>query len=233
MPLSAEKERIRKDVDAILHGKMSRYESLLILPSTPQKLLSLGLRNLPILMSQGHVKNCLTPKGENPKFHGIKKDTFIDLIDDLRAPTIVMESLTDGKSIVVITDKMDEDRNPILISMKLNGRGQYKLRHLDSNYITSVYGKDRFVNFIRRCQKQKKILYIDHKKIQGLECFASLQLAGNCSNLESINRLKEQCHFVKPPVNVGIRATIKANKEKAATKKPVKPSKEHAIGEDR
>lgn len=233
MPPSAEKERIREDVDAILCGKMPRYESLLILSSTPQKLLSLGLRNLPILMSQGHVKNCLTPKGENPKFHGIKKDTLINLIDDLRAPTIVMESLTDKKSIVVITDKMDEDRNPILISIKLNGRGQYKLRHLDSNYITSVYGKDRFANFIKRCQKQKKILYIDHKKIQGLECFASLQLAGNCSNLESIKSIKEQRPFVKPTMRAGIRATIEANKEKAAAKEALKPSKEHSIGEDR
>ena len=32
--------------------------------------------------------------------------------------------------------------------------------------------------------------------------------------------------------SVGIRATIEANKEKS-TKEPVKPSKEHAIGEDR
>ena len=31
----------------------------------------------------------------------------------------------------------------------------------------------------------------------------------------------------------GIRATIEANKEKAATKESAKPSKEHAIGEDR
>lgn len=31
----------------------------------------------------------------------------------------------------------------------------------------------------------------------------------------------------------GIRATIEANKEKAATKEPTKPSKEHAIGDDR
>ena len=47
--------------------------------------------------------------------------------------------------------------------------------------------------------------------------------------------------FCKEPENFieasdrkpGIRATIEANKEKAATKEPTKPSKEHAIGEDR
>ena len=33
--------------------------------------------------------------------------------------------------------------------------------------------------------------------------------------------------------SVGIRATIEANKEKAATKEPAKPSKEHAIGDER
>ena len=32
--------------------------------------------------------------------------------------------------------------------------------------------------------------------------------------------------------SVGIRATIEANKEKAATKEPIKPLKEHTIGED-
>ena len=36
-----------------------------------------------------------------------------------------------------------------------------------------------------------------------------------------------------PEQKPGIRATIEANKEKAATKEPTKPSKEHAIGEDR
>ena len=36
-----------------------------------------------------------------------------------------------------------------------------------------------------------------------------------------------------PEQKPGIRATIEANKEKAAKKKPTKPSKEHTIGEDR
>lgn len=36
-----------------------------------------------------------------------------------------------------------------------------------------------------------------------------------------------------PEQKPGIRATIEANKEKAATKEPTKPSKEHTIGEDR
>lgn len=45
--------------------------------------------------------------------------------------------------------------------------------------------------------------------------------------------LDNETTFIIEEKSQGIRATIEANKEKAATKEPTKPSKEHAIGEDR
>ena len=62
------------------------------------------------------------------------------------------------------------------------------------------------------------------------------------SSLETIKKAsntfiqKIESRLMIPPEkekSVGIRATIEANKEKAATKEPTKPSKEHAIGKDR
>ena len=45
--------------------------------------------------------------------------------------------------------------------------------------------------------------------------------------------IDDEAAFIIEQKSVGIRATIEANKEKAATKEPVKPSKDHMIGEDR
>lgn len=57
----------------------------------------------------------------------------------------------------------------------------------------------------------------------------------NGVSIDDENFCKESENFIEAPEqkSVGIRATIEANKEKAATKEPTKPSKEHAIGEDR
>ena len=45
--------------------------------------------------------------------------------------------------------------------------------------------------------------------------------------------LDNETTFIIEEKSQGIRATIEANKEKAATKEPTKPSKEHTIGEGR
>ena len=57
----------------------------------------------------------------------------------------------------------------------------------------------------------------------------------NGVSIDDENFCKESENFIEASEqkSVGIRATIETNKEKAATKEPVKPSKEHAIGEDR
>lgn len=56
----------------------------------------------------------------------------------------------------------------------------------------------------------------------------------NGVSIDDENFCKESENFIEASEQKpGIRATIEANKEKAATKEPMKPSKERAIGEDR
>ena len=57
----------------------------------------------------------------------------------------------------------------------------------------------------------------------------------NGVSIDDENFCKESENFIEASEqkSVGIRARIEANKEKAATKESAKPSKEHAIGEDR
>ena len=51
----------------------------------------------------------------------------------------------------------------------------YELKKLDSNFITSVYGKSGIDNMIKIGMKEDKILYIDNKKSHNLFSFARVQ----------------------------------------------------------
>ena len=170
-----DKTRLSQQIDnALNHPEL--YKSVMICAHTPRVLQQLGLKDYPILMSQQHVRNCLHEKGKNPRWHGLDKSDLIGLVDQLQAPTLVMDSLNDDYSIITVTDTVDKDRLPIIATLRCYGEGQYELATVQSNYLTSVYGKDRFNNFLDKHVQENAVLYADKEKVQRLEQFSQLQL---------------------------------------------------------
>lgn len=87
-----------------------------------------------------------------------------------------MDSLSDNKSIIVITNMLDNNKLPIIATLRANGEGQYKLKTISSNYMTSVYAKENLENLIVRAVNTNNILYTNKEKIQSLGQCAQLQL---------------------------------------------------------
>lgn len=169
-------ERLSREIDQVLNYEVGIADSIKICDHTPQILQQLGLKDLPILMSQNHVRNCLHEKGVNPHWHGLDKSDLISLIDELQAPALVMDSLGDDYSIIAVTATVDKDRLPIIATIRCYGEGQYELTTLQSNYLTSVYGKDRFDTFFDKHVQGNAVLYTDKEKTQRLEQLSQLQL---------------------------------------------------------
>lgn len=170
-------ERLAHEIDQVLNYKLGIAESIEICDHTPQILQQLGLKDLPILMSQKHVRNCLHEKGKNPRWHGLDKSDLIGLIDELQAPALVMDSLRDDYSIIVVTATVDKDRLPIIATIRCYGEGQYELAAVQSNYLTSVYGRNNFSNFLNNHIQENTLLYADKEKVQRLEQFSRQQLS--------------------------------------------------------
>ncbi len=171
-----DKTRLAQEIDDTLNHKLNIADSVMICAHTPRVLQQLGLKDYPILMSQNHVRNCLHEKGKNPHWHGLDKADLIGLIDQLQAPALVMDSLNDDCSIIAVTSTVDNDRLPIIATLRCYGEGQYELATLQSNYLTSVYGKDRFNNFLDKHVQAHALLYADKEKVQSLEQLSQLQL---------------------------------------------------------
>lgn len=74
------------------------------------------------------------------------------------------------------TDKIDDDKFPIMASLRTNGHGTYELTNIKSNYLTSVYGKDNFEKFFQKSLEADFIIYANKEKIQSLEQRTELQL---------------------------------------------------------
>lgn len=103
-----------------------------------------------------------------------------------------MDSLSDNKSIIVITNMLDNNKLPIIATLRANGEGQYKLKTISSNYMTSVYAKDNLENLIVRAVNTNNILYTNKEKIQSLGQCAQLQLLRAFHSGFEFNRIVHQ-----------------------------------------
>ena len=192
--LSKREPTFSEQVDAVLAGKASVYDTLKVC-DTPQVLLDAGLRQLPILYTQNHLKDALHEKSErNTHWHGLTVEQIKKIPEQLKEPAILLDSLSSKNSdgIIAVLSIVDKENAPLFAAIKPNGKGTYNLEEVDSNFMLSVYGKDNgFSEYIERAINENKILYWNKEKSQELFMFQGLQLPEAFNNLDS-NRILHQ-----------------------------------------
>lgn len=189
-----------EQVDEVLADTSNPYNALKVC-YTPQLLLDVGCEQLPMLYTQQHLRDALKNKSpQNPHWHGLTAEQIKSIPDLLADPAIIFDSLTphqnSKKSIMVVLDAVDNDNAPLIVSILPKGEGIYNLEMVDSNFITSIYGKDRgFENYINRAIENNSILYWNKTKSQELFMFQGLQLPEAFNNLD-FNRILHQSHNI-------------------------------------
>ena len=185
-----------EQVDDSLNGKMPFYSALKVC-DTPSILLAIGCEQLPMLYTQRHLKNAVTPKANNYHFHGLTIEQIKSLPQLVANPIMIYESMSRKDSIVAVTSEVDNDNLPIIISILPNGKGQYEMQTLDSNFITSVHGKNNLFYQIENAIKNNKLLFCDKIKSQELFERWGLQLPELTNNLNSNIIIHQSKAFVK------------------------------------
>ena len=89
----------------------------------------------------------------------------------LTSPAIIFDSLTRNDSIIVVIDEMDKEQASVVISIRPNGKGMYEMEQVDSNFITSVHGRDNFANQIKHAIDNDKILFVSKEKVKNYLVF--------------------------------------------------------------
>ena len=154
-------------VDLVLHPleRASPRREAVLVCTTPEILREVGLKDLPMHITQKHIVDCLHEKTyNNDHYHGLSVQELKRLPEALESPVILAESLTKEDSLVAVLDYREQDGNPVIVAVRLNGNAIYELRRVDSNFITSAYGKDNFSEFYQRILDQGKLLYANREK---------------------------------------------------------------------
>lgn len=182
----AENEKtFAEQVDEALQPNNQNQYSALKVCDTPQILLDVGCQQLPMLYTQKHLREAIHPKSkDNIHWHGLTTEQIKKLPELLENPVMIFDSLSRNDSLVVCVLDTDEDNLPLIVSIKPNGIGTYELEKVDSNFITSVYGRNNFEKHIEQVVNQDKMLYCNKQKSQELFRVSGLQLPKCLNNLD-------------------------------------------------
>ena len=159
--LSYQQDVFSKQIDEVLNNKYPQRDMLVVSEHTPQVLQDVGLNDFPITLTQKHLYTMTNKNGKykNANYHDIDLNTIKQLPQAIEKPLNVLKSSTDDNSIVVITELADGKERPIIASIKIDGKGRINDLILDSNVMTSAYGRNNYDNWMKENIKKGNLLY--------------------------------------------------------------------------
>lgn len=173
-----------EQVDNVLAGKGNRYNDLKVC-DTPQILLDVGLEQLPMLYTKRHLETAIREKNRKEHTHGLSVEQIKSMPSLLENAVMVYDSLTRNDSVIAVTSALDVDGCPIIVSIRPNGKGNYELESVTSNFITSIYGREGFGEHIKEVIEQDKLLFFNKQKSQELFSVLRLEFPQGLNNLDS------------------------------------------------
>lgn len=221
-----EKEQISTEktfaeqVDEVLSGKVDRFSGNLKVCDTPQILLDVGCSQLPMFYTRNHLKKAILPKDRKRHQHGLTVEQIKKIPDELLSPAIIMDSLTQNDSIIAVLSDIDSENNPVIASVKPNGQGFYELEMQESNFITSIYGRENFEEFINRAINNNKILFIDKQKSQELFSVLGLEFSKGLNSLDFNTIIHQSRNIVNKNIVEEKYTSAQSEEKESITIKP-------------
>ena len=173
----------REQIQDVLDGKFPRNDHVYVM-DTPEVLQKLGLKALPMLMTQRHARTTtltgIGHRGEN--YHGLGLDLMEQLPNAIANPVMVIKSYNYVKRITVITQLADGNGDSVIAAVEVNGYGTWENVRIDSNTVASVYGKEHIRGTIKRAIKNDEVMYIDKNKSASFAQSVGVQFPESLSN---------------------------------------------------
>ena len=168
--------RFGDEVDLVTCGGMNPLNQIKVC-DTPQLLVEAGFKQKPMLYTQRHLLDALHPKDEeNYHWHGLDVAKVKRLPYLLENPVLLSDSPSRKDTLLAVLAEVDGDRLPLIVAIKPDGKGNYELQEIETNFILSVYGKDDFSKYFSERITPERTIYFNEKQGRKLEALAELQL---------------------------------------------------------
>lgn len=189
--------RFGDDVDLATCGAYDSH-SLLKICDTPQILLDVGFEQKPMLYTQKHLFQALSPKrGDDPHRHGLTVAQVKRFPELFESPVLLADNPSRDDAMLMVLCSVDNDKLPLIASIKPDGRGNYELQDIETNMVLTVFGKKNFARYFELVLTPDLLLYINKEKGQELERLSERQLLGDYSSLDLNTILRRPQCLVK------------------------------------
>ena len=94
----------------------------------------------------------------------------------------ISPNLNPNTSVIVLSHSFDSKGRPILLSLKTDGEAN-SIELVDSNFMTSMYGRKNAEAFIKRLYDSDSILYMDKSKTQAIYNALRVQFPADIASL--------------------------------------------------
>lgn len=176
--------RFGHEVDLAACGAYNPYDALKVC-DTPEIFLKTGFEQRPMLYTQKHLFQALTPKSDyNPHRHGFSIEQVKRFPELLASPVALANSPTRDDVLLAILLATDAYDTPLIAGIKPDGAGNYGGREVETNMVLSVYSRQNFIRYFALLRDMDAFVFVSGKKIEALEDLSGLPLAGNCSGLD-------------------------------------------------
>lgn len=165
MIVKEKNKNFAKQVEEVLNNNYPKTDMIIVTKHTPKLLQKIGLKDLPITITQRHLKTTINKHGnyQGANYHNLGIKLIQKLPEAISTPLKILKSDTRDDSIVIVTKLLDKKENPVIVSIKIDGKGIINNIEIDSNVLTNAYGRRNYNSFIKRNITKGNLLY-DIKK---------------------------------------------------------------------
>ena len=169
--------RFGHEVDLAACGAYSPYDALKVC-DTPEIFLKTGFEQRPMLYTQKHLFQALTPKSDyNPHRHGFSIEQVKRFPELLASPVVLANSPTREDVLLAILLATDAYDTPLIAGIKPDGTGNYGEREVETNMVLSVYSRQNFIRYFALLRDMDAFVFVSGRKIDALEDLSLESLA--------------------------------------------------------
>ena len=163
------------DIIKALNNEYDNSQNILLRNNTPKELVKLGVKDLKMMTSVGHLKqNILTIEEaekkklstNNKHWHGLGINTYVNAIKSIDKPVRIYQWLPNNENkynkdnYVILTNIIDNNNLKVIIPIEINKEGNYNNEIWDINRISTVYGKKDVYKYFERKVIDKKMIQL-------------------------------------------------------------------------
>ena len=168
-----------EQIDDWKAGKIPPSDTLMV-GKTPDVFLQIGFNNLPVTINQRHMDYALN--GTMNQKHHIGKGMLKQLPQALRKPVAIIASETKNSQSVVALLPFQKNGSTVIAPVQIDGFGYQNSIQIDSNAVTSIYGRANALTKLlsNAIQKQNNgetaVFYLDTERAAALYSVARVTM---------------------------------------------------------